>query len=112
MKMNTKYLILICALGLMLPGYSVMADEQVYGSQLMTLQERQDHRTKMQSLKTKQERERYRMEHHEKMQVRAKQQGVTLPDMPKSPGGVRGDGTGAGGGFGAGGGSGGGRGGR
>ena len=112
MKMNTKYLALICVLGLTLPSYSLMAAEQVYGSQLMTQQERQEHRIKMQSLKTKQEREHYRMEHHKKMQERAKQQGVTLPDMPKSPGGVRGDGTGAGGGFGAGGGSGGGRGGR
>jgi hypothetical protein len=64
----------------------VWADEQVYGSQLMTEQERQEHRAKMQSMKTAEERERYRMEHHKKMQERAKEQGVTLPDKPQYQG--------------------------
>ncbi len=112
MKGNTKYIVLICALGLMIPGYSLAADDQMYGSQLMTQQERQEHREKMQSMKTKEERERYRMEHHKKMQKRAKQQGVTLPDKPPASGSRKMDGSGSGGGWGSGGGGGGGGGGR
>ncbi|ARU32895.1 hypothetical protein CAP31_07885 [Sulfuriferula sp. AH1] len=54
----------------------------VYGSQLMTRQERNEYRTKMRSMKTQQEREAYRLEHHKQMQERAKARGVTLPDMP------------------------------
>jgi len=62
----------------------------------MTQQERQEHRTKMLNLNTKEERQSYRMEHHTKMQERAKQQGVTLPDKPQSPGRGMGDGDGRG----------------
>ena len=82
--MNTKSrnLFLGAVLTLVVPGTSVLAEQQVYGSQLMTQQERMEHRTKMQSMNTMEERERYRMEHHKKMQERAKQQGVTLPDVP------------------------------
>jgi hypothetical protein len=61
--------------------------EVVYGSQLMTREERAEYRAKMRSLKTKEEREALRMEHHQKMQERAKAQGKTLPDMPPAQGG-------------------------
>lgn len=60
--------------------------ETIYGSQLMTRQERADHRAKMRSFKTSEEREAYRVEHHKKMQERAKKQGKTLPDMPSAQG--------------------------
>lgn len=106
MKINARFFILFCALGLMVPGYSVLADDVIYGSQLMTQQERQEYRAKMQSLKTKEERERFRIEHHEKMKERAKAQGVTLPDKPPAVGGGMGNGSGSG--FGPGGGGGGG----
>lgn len=86
MKTITKYLLLVFSLCLMLPSYSVFSEEQVYGKQLMTEQERNEHRMKMQSMETEEERERYRMEHHKKMQQRAKQQGVILPDMPQQRG--------------------------
>lgn len=56
--------------------------EQIYGSQLMTEQERVEHRAKIRSLKTQQEREAYQLEHHKRMQERAKEKGVTLPDEP------------------------------
>jgi len=59
----------------------------IYGSQLMTQQERNEYRAKMRSLRTAQERERFRMEHHERMQERAQARGVTLPDMPPARGG-------------------------
>ena len=70
-------------------------DQDIYGSQLMTAQERDAHRNKMRAAKTEQERERIRAEHHEQMKVRAKERGVTLPDEP--PAG-RGPGMGPGGG--------------
>ncbi|MDO8293482.1 MAG: hypothetical protein Q7T29_11565 [Gallionella sp.] len=61
--------------------------ELIYGSQLMTPQERTEYRAKMRSLKTKEEREALRMEHHQQMQERAKAKGKTLPDMPMAQGG-------------------------
>lgn len=61
--------------------------EVVYGSQLMTPEERAEYRAKMRSLKTREERQAFRMEHHQKMQERAKAQGKTLPDMPPAQGG-------------------------
>jgi len=61
--------------------------ELIYGSQLMTREERTEYRAKMRSLKTKEEREALRMEHHQQMQERAKSMGKTLPDMPPAQGG-------------------------
>ncbi len=61
--------------------------ERVYGWQLMTPEERAEHRTKMRSLKTPEEREAFRREHHEKMKERAKEKGVVLPDEPPARGG-------------------------
>ena len=107
MKMRTKSLMFSLLLGFVLSGNALMADEPIYGSQLMTQQERQEYRTKMQSLKTKEERERFRIEHHEKMQERAKAQGLTLPDKPPAVGGGMGTGVGSGGASGSGGGGGG-----
>jgi len=68
-------------------------DQEIYGYQLMTPAERDAHRTKMRSAKTTEERERIRAEHHAQMQIRAKEKGMTLPDMPPA-----GRGPGAGGG--------------
>ncbi|MBI3221670.1 MAG: hypothetical protein HYZ46_00980 [Nitrosomonadales bacterium] len=73
---------------------------QVYGSQLMTRQERIEYRAKMRAAKTTEEREQIRKEHHERMKVRAKERGVTLSDEPPA----RAGGMGAGGGMGPGGG--------
>lgn len=67
--------------------------EQIYGSQLMTPQERAEQRAKMRAAKTAEEQEQIRREHHERMTVRAKERGVTLPDVPLT----RGGGMGAGG---------------
>ena len=80
--------------------------DQIYGSQLMTEQERVEHRAKMRSLKTAQEREAYQLEQHKRMQERAKVKGVTLPPEPMMrPGGGMGPGgdKGSGGGMGPGG---------
>lgn len=91
----------LCLLLTLLSGNTVTyAEQQVYGWQLMSEQERHEHRIKMRSFKTEQERIAYRHEHHKRMQERAKQQGVTLPDEPKAMGkGMqRGPGMGSGGG--------------
>ncbi len=86
MKTNIKHLVVVAVMCLLLPGFAISAEEPIYGSQLMTAQERQKHRTKMMNLKTEEERIQYRQEHHKLMQERAKQQGVILPDMPKQSG--------------------------
>ena len=98
MKMNTKYIVLAGALSILAPSYAALAADQqqsqnqVYGWQLMSEQERNEYHTKMQNMKTAQEREQYRMEHHKMMQERAKAQGKTLPDMPHSGQGMGGGG--------------------
>jgi hypothetical protein len=72
-------------------------DRDIYGSQLMTQQERNEYRQRMQQARTAEERERIRVEHHERMKVRAKERGVTLPDQPPArPGRPMGPGGGAG----------------
>lgn len=74
--------------------------EKIYGSQLMTQQERTEYRAKMRAAKTAEEREQIRKEHHETMKELAKVRGVTLSDEPPA----RGGGMGPGGGMGIGGG--------
>lgn len=54
----------------------------IYGSQLMTPQERAAYREKIRNAKTAEERARIRAEHHKEMQERARQQGKTLPPAP------------------------------
>lgn len=81
---------------------AIGADQPVYGSQLMTNQERIDHRNKLRAAKTAEEREQVRLQHHEQMQSRAKERGVTLPDTPPPQGGGMGRRMGPGGGMGGG----------
>jgi len=73
------------------------AQEQVYGSQLMTIDERNEYQAKMRAAKTAEERELLRTEHHQRMQERAKARGMTLPDEPPARGGGMGMGPGGGG---------------
>jgi hypothetical protein len=81
--------------------------ERIYGYELMTGQERAEYQSRMRAAKTDEEREAIRLEHHKKMQARAKAQGKTLPDMPPAdrgpgmgPGGGKGMGPGGRGGYG------------
>lgn len=76
---------------------------QVYGNQLMTPQERTEYSARMRAATTAAQREQIRKEHHEQMQQRARERGVTLPDEPPpreagigpdhgmGPGGARGE---------------------
>ena len=57
-------------------------DDTIYGWEIMSKQERIEHREKMRSLKTEQERELYRKAHHEEMKKRAEKMGIELPDEP------------------------------
>ncbi len=68
--------------------------EQIYGSQMMTMEERNEYRAKMRAAKTAEEREQIRQEHHERMKERAKERGMTLPDEPPARGGMMGPGGG------------------
>jgi hypothetical protein len=78
----------------------VQQRDQIYGSQLMTPQERLDYRNRMRAAKTQEERDQIRLEHHRQMQERAKARGVTLPDEPPArPGRMGPGGMGPGGGM-------------
>lgn len=57
--------------------------ERIYGSQLMTEQERSEYREKIHAAPSEEERAKIRMEHHDLMQERAKARGITLPDAPE-----------------------------
>ncbi|MFT5085545.1 MAG: hypothetical protein ACI9Y1_003606 [Lentisphaeria bacterium] len=70
--------------------------EQIYGRQLMTRQERDEYRVKMRSAETAEQREKIRREHHEAMKERAIMQGVNLPDEPPIRDGGMGIGPGGG----------------
>jgi hypothetical protein len=73
--------------------------DRIYGSELMTEPERAEHRAQLRNLKTEQEREAFRMQHHEKMKERATARGLALPDDPPAQG--KGQGVGASTGHGA-----------
>ena len=83
----------------------VRRQDPIYGNQFMTRQELNEYQTKMRALKTEEERQAYRLEHHQKMQERAKVKGVTLPEAPPvqrpAMGADMGAGAGTGGGMGA-----------
>jgi len=80
------------------------AKQQVYGSQLMTPQERDAHRAKMRAAKTPEEQAQIRAEEHARLKQRADQQGLVMPDTPPAAGGGMGPVGGRGGGMGPGGG--------
>jgi len=72
------------------------AQETVYGSQLMTAEERAAYRQRLMAAKTEEERNQIRAEHHVRMQERAKERGVTLPEEPPMGGMHMGPGMGGG----------------
>ena len=55
---------------------------RIFGSQLMTEEERKEHRKQMRRAKSDQERAEIRAQHHERMKARAEERGVSLPDAP------------------------------
>jgi hypothetical protein len=101
-----KQLLVFCALAWTVPLFAgpalaadpaatpAQAQEQIYGSQIMTPQERAEHRAKMRAAKTVEEREKIRKEHHDRMVQRAKERGITLPEEPPMGGAGMGPGGG------------------
>lgn len=100
-KSKMKAVLSALALSLMAGG-AIAAEEPIFGSQMMTNQERIEHRNKLRAAQTLEEREKVRLEHHEQMKLRSKERGVTLPDQPPAQGGGMGRRAGPGGGMGAG----------
>jgi hypothetical protein len=88
--------------GVVLAQDQVQVQAQIYGSQLMSDAERTEYQSKMRSLKTDKEREALRLDHHEKMKVRAAEKGITLPNSPLGAGPGPKVGSGIGTGLGAG----------
>ena len=94
LRTSTSKLVLIAGLAsasaLMSMGVDVFAQDQaqvqIYGSQLMTVAERTEYQSKMRALKTDKERDAFRLDHHDKMKVRAAEKGVTLPNSPPGVG--------------------------
>jgi len=76
--------------------------QTIYGSQLMTEEERLLHRERMRSAQSEEEREQIRLEHHKEMQQRAQKLGIELPDEPPAAGMGKGSGQGQGMGLGLG----------
>jgi hypothetical protein len=63
-------------------GSANAQQEQIFGRELMTEQERNELRAKMRSATSEEEREQIRWENHIKMQERAKARGIDLPEAP------------------------------
>lgn len=84
---------------LLASGGAVAADaaqEPIFGSQLMTEQERTVHRARMWAAENDEARNAIRAEHHEQMRARAQERGVSLPEVPPARGAGMGQGPGAG----------------
>lgn len=99
MKRTLMAAAVAATLGLSL-GAAFAADDPapIYGSQLMTEQERLEYRNTLRNAKTSEEREQLRLQHHERMLLRAKEKGVVLPEEPPAGGGMKpGGGMGPGG---------------
>ncbi len=95
------------ALALLMPAVSTAQPATtdgppVYGSQMMTEQERLEYRQRMRNATSDEERQQIRADHHQLMQERARQQGVTLPEVPPDRGMGAGQGMGMGRGMGPG----------
>lgn len=89
-------LALLALLGSAAVPHLAVAEEQIYGSQMMTPDERNDYQSRMRSAGSDAEREQIRAEHHERMRVRAEKMGVDIPDEPPARGMGQGKGMGQG----------------
>ena len=77
------------------PQAQQQKQESIFGSQMMSREERDEYRRRMRSAKTPEERTQIRNEHHDQMVARAKERGITLPAEPPA-GRPRGPGMGGG----------------
>lgn len=64
-------------------GAAAASDEQpIFGRDLMTQEELMQHRARMRTARTPEEREALRRAHHATMLQRAREQGIELPEQP------------------------------
>ncbi len=68
----------------------VQQQDRIYGSELMTEQERNEYRDRMRSMQTEEERAALRAAHHEEMRKRAAAMGKELPEAPPASPGQKG----------------------
>ncbi len=99
MNIYLRFLVALVGLvmGLFISVIAVAAMEQaqegeIYGWQLMSPEEQTDYQAKMRSLNTQEERNMLREEHHNQMQERAREKGLSLPDTPPAERGGMGPG--------------------
>ena len=87
--MNKKLVTTFCLAGFLSVAAPVLANEvePIYGSQLMTQQERLEHQAQMRAAKTPLEKQRLRQLHHQKMKLRAQKRGVPFSDLPPAENG-------------------------
>lgn len=90
--MHRWSIVIAAGIGILLLSHSARAETQavnppIFGSKLMTNEERDQYRERMRAAQTIEERERIRREHHQAMRERARAQGISLPDDPPARGG-------------------------
>lgn len=96
-----KVSVAVCMLGVAIGAMSsATIAQEIYGSQLMTFQERAEYRERLRNTQSAEERERIRREHHTRMQERARARGVKIPETAPPQGMRRGIGSGDGTGMG------------
>ena len=67
------------------PAHAMPDDHPIYGQQMMSVEERNQYREQLRMVGADtEEGNRFQALHREKMQVRAKEQGVTLDDTPET----------------------------
>ena len=64
---------------------STMADKDIYGSELMTVQERNQYREELGKMQTRETRNAFQIQHEEKMRLRAQQQNKDLVPPGQGP---------------------------
>lgn len=72
--------------------------DDIYGSEVMTMEERNRYQRRIQSLRSQAERAQFETQHRAEMRKRAKTRGVTLAEPNRPDAGAAGGGAGAGGG--------------
>jgi len=79
-------------------GKTAPKSEPIYGYRMMSDAERNEYREKMRNARSEQERQSLRDENRKRMEARARERGVTLPEQrgPGSGPGPRGEGKGPG----------------
>lgn len=83
MKMYLSLPLFVIIMTLLLPVQFSNAAEGVYGWDLMSDQEREEHENHISSLETEKEREAFRKEHEKKMQKRVEADDIHLPVPPR-----------------------------